>query len=270
VVAAAARIKTVPRGLIPPLSQIEAQSNLGQPPSVTGCFAYYGAATVPTCAFGDLHATHTMVLYGDSHAAMWFQALNDIATRTHWKLFVLSKIGCPAALLSTHAPDGIGDWAACDQWHQFAVRRINQIDPDLLLVSQEIQPKPDDGAYTPTQWRRGLESFFSQVKAPNAQRVLLGNIPFGGGPDCILQHMNDIQVCSTRPTRSSLQPFNKAEQQATRSSGASYVNVIPWFCTSVCSSIIGDYSVYANRKHVAVGYTRFLEGALTETLHLQS
>ena len=59
------------------------------------------------------------------------------------------------------------------------------------------------------------------------------------------------------------------EHQAARTAGAGYINVIPWFCTTVCSSVIGNYDVYADHKHVAVGYTRFLEGAMTEALHLE-
>ena len=45
-----------------------------------------------------------MVLYGDSHAGMWFRAIDGIATRAHWKLIVLFKPGCPANDLSVPPP----------------------------------------------------------------------------------------------------------------------------------------------------------------------
>ncbi len=269
VVAASTRIKSMPRNLVPPLSQIESESNLGWPPAKTGCFAIYGQSIVPRCAFGDLSGTETMVLYGDSHAAMWFRALDEIAVRSHWKLIVLAKVGCPAGLLATHAPGESGEWVACDQWHRFAVQRIDQIDPNLLLISQEIQPKPDGGAYTATQWRRGLTKLFSRIHAPRAKEVIIGNIPHATGPDCLLQHLSDVQACSTVPSRSDLVGFNQVERQAARTAGAGYINVVPWFCSTVCSSVIGNYDVYADHKHVAVGYTRFLEGAMTEALHLE-
>ncbi|HTZ10405.1 MAG TPA: acyltransferase family protein, partial [Acidimicrobiales bacterium] len=103
VVAAAGRIETVPRDLVPPLSKISALSDLGFPPHAsTLCFAWYPQATVPGCRFGDPDGTETMVLYGDSHAAMWFQALDQIAVRTHWQLVLLSKVGCPAIPLQFH------------------------------------------------------------------------------------------------------------------------------------------------------------------------
>ena len=47
--------------------------------------------TVPKCVFGDPNGSHTMVLYGDSHALMWFRAMNQIAIRAHWRLVILGK-----------------------------------------------------------------------------------------------------------------------------------------------------------------------------------
>ena len=264
-VAASSRIHAVPAKLVPLLAQSSLPSNLGAPDSKTLCFAWYTVSTVPKCIFGDPEGKYTMVLYGDSHAAMWFQALDEIATRAHWRLIILSKIACPAALLSSHAPNARGDWIACDQWHQFAVKRINSIDPDLLLISQEVDQKPNTTEYTTTQWRRGLGQLFAHIQAPKAQEVIIGNIPYGGGPDCLFQHLTSVQACSTKPQPSVLS-YNEAERQAARAAGARYINLIPWFCSRTCSSVIGGYNVYVNRKHVAVGYSRFLEGALTEAL----
>ena len=39
--------------------------------------------------FGDLNSTHTMVVYGDSHAAMWFHTLDLVANLIHWRLAYL-------------------------------------------------------------------------------------------------------------------------------------------------------------------------------------
>ena len=74
-------IRTVPQNLIPPLSQVESGSNLGIPALSTGCSPDTIQSTVPACVFGDRSGSHTMVLYGDSHAGMWFDAIDDIATR---------------------------------------------------------------------------------------------------------------------------------------------------------------------------------------------
>ena len=210
-----------------------------------------------------------MVLYGDSHAAMWFRAFDDIATRAHWKLVILSKGACPAAPLPTHPPGGTGDWVACDQWHRFAVDRINQLDPTLLIITQNETPTPDSRSYSPAQWQSGLEELLNEVTAPKTVKVVLGNIPPIGGPGCLVRHIDDVQACARPPHPYLRFVYEQAEKLATEAVGARYIDVTPWFCAKRCSSVIGDYDVYFNSTHVAVGYTRFLEGVLGDALDLQ-
>src|SRR6202023_690926 len=75
-------------------------------------FAYYssrpcvvyegGPATIPTrCAFGDRSSKNVVVLDGDSFAGMWFPTLNAIAIKHRLKLYLVARLGCPFALVST-------------------------------------------------------------------------------------------------------------------------------------------------------------------------
>ena len=49
----------------------------------------------PECATGDTASTTTVALVGDSHAAMWNPAFQQIATQRHWRLEMLAKAACP-------------------------------------------------------------------------------------------------------------------------------------------------------------------------------
>jgi peptidoglycan/LPS O-acetylase OafA/YrhL len=269
-VAASDKIRTVPADLIPPFGQVVSQpsTGLGFPPFSTGCWPSASTSTVPACTFGDRSATHTMVLYGDSHAAMWFQAMDDIATRAHWKLVVLAKSACPAAPLATEAPGVRGDWPACDQWHAFAIRRINEIDPNILVVSEASNYDTPNGVfYTRAQWQQGVEQLFKRVTAPKSVKLVLGDIPSSRGADCLTAHTADVQACSSSP-HSPLSPYNNAEKRAAAATGARYIDVTPWFCAKTCSVVVGNYDVYLLGDHVAVGYSQFLEGVLSDALEL--
>jgi peptidoglycan/LPS O-acetylase OafA/YrhL len=271
-VAASAQINTVPPDLVPPFAQVVSQpmSDLGFPAFATGCWPSASTSTVPACVFGDRSATNTMVLYGDSHAAMWFQALDDVATAAHWKLVVLAKSACPAEPVATEAPGVGGDWAACDTWHSFAIKRINEIDPNLLIVSEASNYDTPSGVfYTRGQWQDGLEKLFKTVTAPKAVKLVLGNIPSSKGADCLTAHTADVQACSSSP-HSPLSPYNNAEKRAAVAEGARYIDVTPWFCAKTCSVVIGNYDVYLSGSHVAVGYSRYLEGALSDALDLST
>jgi hypothetical protein len=267
-VAASNHIRVVPPNLVPPVAIAVRVplSNLGVPPLDTGCWPGYAQGSVPACTFGDRNGSRTMVLYGDSHAGMWFQALDDIAVKAHWKLVALTKPSCPAAPLPTETPQSTGEWTACDKWHQFAISRINRIDPDLLVISQERARSPEGIRYTPAQWRRGLNQLFARLKLPSAKKVIIGNIPPARGPDCLAKNPLNVKACSAIPRPH--EAYNDMERQVVDSVGGHYIDTTSWFCATKCSLIIGNYDVYFDPAHVAVGYSRYLEGVLTDELDL--
>ena len=193
------------------------------------------------------------------------RALDDIAIRAHWKLIALTKASCPATAVPVRPVGVSGEWVACDEWHKFAINRINQIEPDLLVVSQAPWSR-----YTPAEWQNGLEKLFRRIRAPRTKKIVIGDIPVTSvSPDCLVQHVHDVQVCSQQPS-SSETPYNNAERLAAIAQRATYVDVTPWFCAKTCSAVIGNYDVYYIARHVAVGYSQFLEGVLAQALDLSS
>ncbi len=101
----APEMQTLPTDLTPSLA--EAHQDWGGPPSA--CSPGTDQTSIPnTCIFGDSSASRTMVMYGDSHAGMWFDALNVIAKEAHWRLVDLWKGGCPVDSLTYRVPPGSG------------------------------------------------------------------------------------------------------------------------------------------------------------------
>ena len=272
-VASSSRIQTLPTDLEPPLSRLvaSAATYIGFPPG--GCIPPNASAKVRTCTGGDTHGSRTMILFGDSHAGMWFQALNGIARRAHWKLIVMFKPGCPANDLSTPPPgESTGPWSACDKWHTSAVTVIRAMKPRLLLISQTGRYRRANGTtYRLQEWQAATERLLAAVKMPGTKTVIIGNPvePTVAGPDCLARHTDSVQAC-TGPPSPSFTRFNKAERNAALSSGARFLDVVPWLCTQTCSSVIQRYQVYLRNDHITAAYTVFLEGALANALDLPS
>jgi len=268
-VRAANRIRSLPANVSPPLAK--ASTDWGGPNGA--CFPALGVSTVPSCVFGDPQGTRTLVLYGDSHAAMWADVISRIAQIAHWKLVVLTKGYCPADMLSYQSPTGWGapgsEFAPCDRWHQFASKRIRQLDPDLVIISQEVRGSAHNTAYSPKQWNHGLQDAMAQLGVPKSRIVVLGNIPVlpESGPQCLSRNTQNIQKCSG-PTGHLQQRFVQAEATAAGQVGARYINTTSWFCSTTCTAVIGNNVVYMDQFHVTLAYSYFLEGALSETLHL--
>ncbi len=260
-------IQRLPTDLTPSLQG--ASSDFGAPPGP--CTPKMGRIRVPSCTFGDPLGTHTMVLFGDSHALMWFQAVNDIATRAHWRLVILGKDSCMANAYPPGSEAASPLFRVCNEWQRIAVQRIKGLDPDLVLVTQEVQSAPGNRPYTVAQWQRGLAKTIAQITGPRTHVVVLGNIPRADQdpPDCLAQHPTQVQLCSgTLP--SYLTPYQRAERQAATEAGGRYIDVTPWFCSRTCSAVVGHYQVYLDQLHVTETYSLFLEQVLAEKLQLSN
>ncbi len=265
-VAAGIRLTNLPSNLDPPISQATAY----QGPQ---CFVQDEQASVGACIFGPSTWTHTMVLYGDSHAAMWFPAIKAIAARAHWRLAYLAKSGCPDEMLPFGDParDEL-PWPACSQWHTFALNRINRLQPDLLIVTQELPVRfsaTQRAYYTGRRWEQGLQDMFDSLRTPHTRVVILGNLPLSDGPDCLSLHAHDVQACSSQPRTPAHVATNEAEQTVARQRGAQYIDVIPWLCEKTCPEIIGThYLVYADSAHLNWKFALTLQGVLASALRL--
>jgi peptidoglycan/LPS O-acetylase OafA/YrhL len=272
-VAESNKMQTIPPGLVPHLSQLVSVPDgyIGFPPGP--CIpANFSSRVQGRCVYGDKKASRTMLLYGDSHAGMWFQAIDNIAKSAHWKLVVLFKPGCPASDLSSPPPGTlVGRWPACDKWHKFAVRRIKSIDPDLLIISQTAKYRDAEGKhYSHEQLRVAFTHLLQEVRTPGTTTVVIGNPvePHVDGQDCLSRHSDDIQICSGPPDPG-FSSFNGIEQAVAVKEGARFISVVPWFCTHTCSSVIQHYEVYLRNDHITEAYTLFLQGVLAKALHLQ-
>ncbi len=278
VVVAAAQIKHLPEPLVPSLASppVEWDDGVERP----SCIATLPESKESICTLGDPHSKNLMVVYGDSHASMWLPAFQWIATSAHWRLVVLSKPYCPAAQLTIADPPSLGGSntpdLACDRWHTWAVRWINLHRPQLLVVTQEsIYKVPVPGGSAPrwayiADWRTGLRGLFASLTDKETRSAILGNIPILSqpGPQCLAAHETDVQACST-PVGTAVQFSNAVEKAAARQLGIAYIDSVPWFCSSVCSAVIGHYSVYLDSIHINAAWASYLEEVLGQALDLR-
>ncbi len=269
-VAVAPAIKSTPAHLIPP-AQGRPQSGY---PQVAACEPIdYPLIEMKPCLFGDPNGEKSMVLYGDSHSAMWFLTIDDIALAEHWKLWYLAKSACPVEMLPVENPGGFGPgggkFTQCAQWHKYAIARINRLRPNLVIATQEYRPAPGERTYNSAQWRVGLERFFSSITVPGVVFDVIGNIPqLPFDPDqCLNADSSDVQAC-TAPRIHSLTPYGRAEHEAVDSVGGHYLDVTPWFCSQICTDVIGDYQVYFDQHHLGGPYATYLSGVMAQALQL--
>jgi peptidoglycan/LPS O-acetylase OafA/YrhL len=269
-VRSARHITTLPTNLTPSLAL--APLDFGGPASP--CWMNYAQWRIPACLFGDPKGSHTMVVLGDSHAGQWFTALDLVAADAHWRLAYLGKGDCPPNDLAYPSPPGFGpagsSFTQCAQFHRLAVSRIRALHPGLVVITEEWRPKPGGDLYTGPEWTAGLERTIGELGVPPSDVTVLGNQPIlpQSGPQCLSEHANDVQACSSRPSVNYVHLYNDAEKKAAMAVGARYVSVIPWLCSSTCTAVIGKYEVYVDDWHITEAYSVHLEHVLAEALGL--
>ena len=265
-VSAAKSITKVPDAITPGLAQ--ASSDYGGTGEDSSCAADETQSTERLCFLGDVHARRLLIVYGDSHAVMWLPAFDLIAKNAHMRLLVLGKPFCPASLIVVSSPPGIGapgsPYVACDNWHRWAVQQINRLSPTMVIISQDsTYSAPGPKGFAPLQWQNGLTKLLGEISGSHTKKIFLGNIPLlsQSGPTCLSVHLDDAQACS-KPVSQAYRPFDRAEFAVTRSLGIRYIDPTPWFCSKVCTAIVGPYNVYMDRFHVTATYAVYLHNAL--------
>ena len=161
------------------------------------------AALAATSArsYPPVASTTTIVLFGDSHAAQWFPALDQIATQRHWRLVVMTKKGCPTASISVFSPMVNRELHECDAWRLNVADRLSAEHPALILMSsyRYRQTGAWAGIDANQAWRQGLD-FTLAAYRPLARNVLvLGDTPTPARdvPACVSSHLGNVPACVT-------------------------------------------------------------------------
>jgi hypothetical protein len=272
----AQNLEVVPNQVMPPLA--DAHLDTGMAIAIDhGCTGDFGqkSASIESCTFGDPRGSRTLVLYGDSHAAMWLPAFDEIGRSEGWRVVLLWKGNCGAAEVTYWLNIEKRLYPECSAWHRWAIPQINRIRPNAVILASSVTAGNGysgkaEIALAPSVWRTGLEKTLQEIASPGINKVVLGDIPYifkdataGGPTDCLAIHPSNIQMCSAPPSTA---VYRTAEQQAATLEGAQYVDTVPWFCARLCTGVIGSFVVYADGTHITAMYIQYLTDALEESL----
>lgn len=233
--------------------------------------------TSPDCVYGDPDGDSTMFLVGDSHAGQWFEAFDKASRQMNWRLVVLGKAGCPAASLTLMRAynDGkqklVGPAPDCGPWLQGVIARINETEPGLVVFAScngcDHMVDSDGEVITRGAWAEGLRTTIDKIESPTTTVAILGDNPrWHGNLDCLARNPNEVQACSTTVAKAMGATYNDVERRVADDAGIAFIDVTPWFCSDVCSAVVGNMVVYTNDSHVTSTYAKTLSGALEQAL----
>jgi peptidoglycan/LPS O-acetylase OafA/YrhL len=237
-----------------------------------GCAAYSIDSTPKLCFFGEIpHPQSTTVLFGDSHAAQWFPALQAIAESRHWKLVTIIKTAC-----SPMAVDGLDDIRAeaCDQWRKLSIERIQEMRPDtVILSSSSLYPQRGSSKLIDaSDWERGSRETFLALTRRGIAVRFIRDTPHADYdvPYCLAQlAWNGRATCPPLPRT---QALNEGIYRAQLRAAADFRNVkIIDMSDSICGkesceTVQGDLVKYQDSDHMTSSYIESLADDLQSRL----
>jgi hypothetical protein len=258
-VAASAGLHAVPSNLTPSLADAAGDK---ADVFVDGCVRSWRDLGQPPCVTGDTGSATTVALVGDSHAAMWNPAFEQVAAQRHWRLETLAKVTCPLMDLPITSPYLGRGYTECVQWREEIVARLQAERPQLIVIDMSRRYGGDFGfvSYDPA-WVAGVGKLVARLRGTGATVLLLGAVPdpHTTAPACLSGHLDDATACA--PTRAIAvnEPGIAAEQAATTAAGGQFADLTSLFCTADrCPLIIGNDLVFRDDNHITVSYARTL------------
>ncbi len=244
-----------------------------------GCQVSLVAIVSPECRYGAARADTTVVLFGDSHAAQWFPAVDSVAAMRGWSLVNLTKSGCPSYLVAVPNVLLGRRYTECERWREYAIRRIATLRPQLVVVTNDrsynvilgdAQPHTDSSAVARREWHDGIVRTLHALRPSGARVVVLEDTPQAPWdvPRCLVRHIREPQRC-TIPRRRALSDGAATSQRhaALAVPGTGYVSLNPQICDGdVCPAQRDGVVRYQDDNHLAVRYVQSLAPALSAEL----
>jgi peptidoglycan/LPS O-acetylase OafA/YrhL len=242
-----------------------------------GC-EYFGIPDpMPLCPLGDPDGDKTMVLVGDSHMRHWIPALGKIARQQGYRAYFFVLPGCTPALVQPVTPRKDAPDEDCVFFHEWTHEQIQELRPDLVVMSTDTQFEYVDDAGERTKDNQEIAALIEkgmveriEATRPHAGRiVVIGDVPrLKFDPSVITERGATLEDGLSDPQGRSML-MRRAVKAAVEATGVDYVDPKRWFCAyDKCPVVVGDYITHRDRGHMTLEYGTSLAAPLTRALGL--
>ena len=229
-----------------------------------GCNRGTAVTDAEACVYGDPDDPR-IVLFGDSHAAHWFPALERFATAAGYAVEVHTKSSCPAADLETLREGS--PYPECPEWRDAVIDRINASEPALVVLASfadaDLAPGVDD---EPEVWDAALGRTLDALEAP---AVVIADTPdmLDDPAPCLSANLTAAEACGQPRDRALAGAAREAELSATAARGIPLLDLNEFLCDADrCPPIIGNTLVYRDSHHLTAEISADLSDVLGDRL----
>ena len=220
-----------------------------------GCHANYGNKNSPECLYGDVNSKRKIVLYGDSHAAQWFPALEEIAIDEGFALISLTKSACPAVEVD-RVNSGAFKNSDCNAWRENSIKRIKELKPEAVIMSGfQHFGYPTRYSSRDAWWFEGQRSLYAKVLNSSPNLIYISDTP---------KPQRDIPSCLATAKGDECDASEKSDPRV--AGGFIALDPTPWLCTDSCPAIVDGIVAYRDASHISVDMSLALSDNLRNFL----
>ncbi|HEY8178807.1 MAG TPA: acyltransferase family protein, partial [Candidatus Limnocylindria bacterium] len=218
------------------------------------------------CVYGSDPSAPTVVILGDSHAAMWLPGMVALADDAPWRLVALTKPGCSPVLVTLWGRQLQRPSHECDVWRDLALQRIRELHPSIVFVTSSRNYQIADAEGNPVKmdmtarWYDGLVAVLDDLAGSADRVILIGETPhYPEDPvECLATH-DLIEACIAPRSRMVSSRYQQLERTAAEAAGAALIEPIDWLCQErTCAPVMDHYLVYRNPGHLTATITTVL------------
>jgi peptidoglycan/LPS O-acetylase OafA/YrhL len=222
------------------------------------CHVNYGETVSPECLYGDVDSKRNIVLYGDSHAAQWFPALEQIANEEGFALTSLTKSACPAAEVE-RPESGAYKNSDCFAWRENSIKRIVSLKPEAVIMSgfQHFQV-PNSYPSRDSWWFDGQRSLYKNLANSSPNLIYISDTP---------KPERDIPSCLASSNKDQCDDAKKSDPRV--AGGFTVLDPTPWFCDDKCPAVVDGIVAYRDASHISLEMSAALSDKLRDFLRSQ-
>jgi peptidoglycan/LPS O-acetylase OafA/YrhL len=242
------------------------------------CLSVVADPSITTCDGGDPDGLRTVLIAGDSHAAQWLPALDELGKRHGWRVVVAGKQSCTLLTIADPAESyRAGDpvYPQCFEWNAKMRPFIADLDPDLVITTAAYYSYGHDvsedhrafdetmaGAYA-AQYR-----FIADLGIPI---LALEETPLPSGfsaPECLSTPRIRVEECSERMTRALVARQSRISLAAEMEPRVVVANLNEIICpTDGCRAVIGNVVTYRDDNHLTAPFVQSLTWWVEQQVH---
>lgn len=279
--------KTLPANLTPKFSELSNEDKLYNAQGTSWAVKCQGenkdlAQNPVPCYYGNVKATKTIVLFGDSNAGNWVPAMDVAAKQLGYKLAIFIAAGCDSQLASG------SDRPVCVTWQRNVAKSVAKEKPVAVFAAKLAMAL--EGTASNTTWFAGQwKAAYDKITSNNSsiKRFLIGSTPNSGGKSSLIaclatqtkrtNYNTALKACSPKyqvgkTGANQLWTYLEADRLSATKANATLIETSSWFCqnsktgVNICPIVIGNKLAFVDNDHTSTVFSKTLGPAMAEAM----